>query len=52
MNRSRLLALDDVPVGWILGAAFWGFELSILIGGPLGIYVPDRNRGGYAVEKL
>src|SRR5262245_45986405 len=30
-----LLALDDVQVGWILGAAFWGFGLSILIGGPL-----------------
>jgi len=32
---QRLLALDDVQVGWILGAAFWGFGLSILIGGPL-----------------
>lgn len=30
-----LLVLDDVQVGWILGAAFWGFGLSILIGGPL-----------------
>ena len=33
--RSRLLALTDVQVGWILGAAFWGFGLSILVGGPL-----------------
>jgi len=32
---QHLLALDDVQVGWILGAAFWGFGLSILIGGPL-----------------
>jgi fucose permease len=32
---QRLLALDDVQVGWILGAAFWGFGSSILIGGPL-----------------
>ena len=32
---QRLLALDDVQIGWILGAAFWGFGLSILIGGPL-----------------
>ena len=32
---QRLLALTDVQVGWILGAAFWGFALSILIGGPL-----------------
>ena len=32
---QRLLALDDVQVGWILGAAFWGFGLSILVGGPL-----------------
>ena len=32
---QRLLALDDVHVGWILGAAFWGFGLSILVGGPL-----------------
>ena len=32
---QRQLALDDVQVGWILGAAFWGFGLSIVIGGPL-----------------
>ena len=29
------LNLTDVQVGWILGAAFWGFGLSILFGGPL-----------------
>ncbi len=29
------LHLTDVQVGWILGAAFWGFGLSILFGGPL-----------------
>jgi fucose permease len=29
------LQLTDVQVGWILGAAFWGFGLSILFGGPL-----------------
>src|ERR671937_2912996 len=32
---QRLLGLTDVQVGWILGAAFWGFGLSILVGGPL-----------------
>src|ERR671937_2996318 len=32
---QRLLGLTDVEVGWILGAAFWGFGLSILVGGPL-----------------
>ena len=29
------LVLTDIQVGWILGAAFWGFGLSILFGGPL-----------------
>jgi MFS family permease len=32
---QRELSLTDVQVGWILGAAFWGFGLSILFGGPL-----------------
>jgi fucose permease len=32
---QRILALSDVQVGWILGAAFWGFGLAILLGGPL-----------------
>jgi MFS family permease len=30
-----LFALTDVQLGWIGGAAFWGFGLSILLGGPL-----------------
>ena len=32
---KTLLALTDTQVGWILTGAFWGFGLSILIGGPL-----------------
>jgi fucose permease len=32
---ERLFALSKVDVGWIAGAAFWGFGLSILAGGPL-----------------
>ena len=32
---ERLFALSKTDVGWIAGAAFWGFGLSILIGGPL-----------------
>jgi MFS family permease len=28
-------ALSKTDVGWIAGAAFWGFGLSILVGGPL-----------------
>jgi MFS family permease len=32
---ERVFALDKVQVGWIGGAAFWGFGLSILFGGPL-----------------
>src|ERR671935_24108 len=32
---ERLFALSKVDVGWIAGAAFWGFGLSILVGGPL-----------------
>ena len=28
-------ALDKTQLGWIAGAAFWGFALSIVIGGPL-----------------
>lgn len=27
--------LDDTQLGWITGAAFWGFFLSIVIGGPM-----------------
>jgi MFS family permease len=32
---ERVFVLDKVQVGWIGGAAFWGFGLSILFGGPL-----------------
>jgi MFS family permease len=32
---KELLALNDTQLGWIGGAAFWGFGLSILLGGPL-----------------
>ena len=32
---EREFALDKTDVGWIAGAAFWGFGLSILLGGPL-----------------
>jgi fucose permease len=32
---ERLFALSKIDVGWIAGAAFWGFGLSILVGGPL-----------------
>jgi len=32
---ERLFALSKTDVGWIAGAAFWGFGFSILLGGPL-----------------
>src|SRR6476646_9309390 len=32
---ERLFALSKTEVGWIAGAAFWGFGFSILVGGPL-----------------
>jgi MFS family permease len=32
---ERDFALSKTDVGWIAGAAFWGFGLSILMGGPL-----------------
>ena len=32
---ERIFSLSKTDVGWIAGAAFWGFGLSILIGGPL-----------------
>jgi len=32
---ERLFALSKTDVGWISGAAFWGFGFSILLGGPL-----------------
>ena len=30
-----IFPLNKTNVGWIAGAAFWGFGLSIFIGGPL-----------------
>ena len=30
-----MFQLNDTQLGWIGGAAFWGFGLSILLGGPL-----------------
>src|SRR4029453_2199169 len=32
---ERLFLLTKTDVGWIAGAAFWGFGFSILLGGPL-----------------
>jgi MFS family permease len=32
---EREFALTKTDVGWIAGAAFWGFGLSMLLGGPL-----------------
>ena len=32
---ESLFAMSKTDVGWIAGAAFWGFGLSILVGGPL-----------------
>jgi fucose permease len=32
---EQLFALTKTDVGWIAGAAFWGFGFSILLGGPL-----------------
>ena len=32
---ERLFALSKTDLGWIAGAAFWGFGFSILLGGPL-----------------
>lgn len=32
---ERVFGLTATEVGWISGAAFWGFGLSILFGGPL-----------------
>src|SRR5438093_1547364 len=32
---ERLFSLTKTDVGWIAGAAFWGFGFSILLGGPL-----------------
>jgi mono/diheme cytochrome c family protein/predicted MFS family arabinose efflux permease len=32
---ERVFGLSATEVGWIAGAAFWGFGLSMLVGGPL-----------------
>src|SRR5262249_30910726 len=32
---QQLMGLNDTQLGWIGTAAFWGFGLSILVGGPL-----------------
>jgi predicted MFS family arabinose efflux permease len=32
---EQVFALNKTNVGWIAGAAFWGFGLSIFVGGPL-----------------
>ena len=32
---ETIFQLDKTALGWIAGAAFWGFGLSIFIGGPL-----------------
>jgi MFS family permease len=32
---EKVFSLDKTQVGWISGAAFWGFGLSIVFGGPL-----------------
>ena len=32
---ERVFGLSNTEVGWIAGAAFWGFGLSMLFGGPL-----------------
>ena len=32
---ETVFSLTATEVGWIAGAAFWGFGLSILFGGPL-----------------
>jgi hypothetical protein len=32
---ESVFSLSKVEVGWIAGAAFWGFGISILFGGPL-----------------
>jgi fucose permease len=34
-DLETIFGLSKTQLGWIAGAAFWGFGLSILIGGPL-----------------
>ena len=40
---ERVFGLSATEVGWISGAAFWGFGLSILFGGPLVDTLGMRN---------
>ena len=40
---ERVFGLTATEVGWISGAAFWGFGLSILFGGPLVDTLGMRN---------
>jgi hypothetical protein len=50
---ERLFALTKTDIGWISDAAFWGFGLSILVAVVFtGMYLYDRVRGGYRVERI
>lgn len=42
-DLESVFELSKTNVGWILGAAFWGFGLSIIIGGPLCDYFGMHN---------
>ena len=32
---GREFSLSGTQLGWVVGAAFWGFTLAIVLGGPL-----------------
>lgn len=54
---ETVFSLTATEVGWIAGAAFWGFGVSILFGGPLCDLLGMRTlarlaAGGYRVERL
>ena len=49
---ETVFSLTATEVGWIAGAAFWGFGVSILFGVFALIYLSDRATGGYRVERL
>ena len=42
-DLESVFSLSKTNVGWILGAAFWGFGLSIIVGGPLCDYFGMHN---------
>lgn len=42
-------ALDKTQLGWISGAAFWGFGLAILLGGPLCDWLGVRKLLPFAI---